>query len=48
MMAAIESSGGMDGVSITVSGPQPPAKGTPVKCKGDSLINNIAYSEKGM
>ena len=31
MMAAIESSGGMDGVSVTVSGPQPPAKGTPVK-----------------
>ena len=48
MMAAIESSGGMDGISVTVSGPQPPAKGTPVKWEGISLINNIAYSEKGM
>ena len=48
LMAAIESSGGMDGVSITVSVPQPPAKGTPVKWEGVSLINNVAYSEKGM
>ena len=31
MMTAIESSGGIAGISVTVSGPQPTAKSTPVK-----------------
>ena len=48
MMVAIESSGGMEGVRVTVSGPPPPAKITPVKWEGVSFINNIAYSEEGM
>ena len=48
MMVAIESCGGMEGVRVTVSGPPPPAKITPVKWKGVSFINNIAYSEEGM
>ena len=48
MMVAIESSGGMEGVRVTVSGPPPPPKITPVKWEGVSFINNIAYSEEGM
>ena len=34
MMTAIDSSGGMAGVSMIVSGPQPTAKSTPVKWEG--------------
>lgn len=48
MKTAIESSGGMAGVSVTVSGPQPTAKSTPVKWEGVSFINNIAYTNEGM
>ena len=48
MMTAIESSGGMAGVSMTVSGPQPAAKSAPVKWEGVSFINNIEYSNDGM
>lgn len=48
MMTAIESSGGMAGVSVTVSGPQPTAKSAPVKWEGVSFINNIEYSNDGM
>ena len=38
MKTAIESSGGMAGVSMTVSGPQPTAKSAPVKWESVSLI----------
>ena len=48
MMTAIESSGGMASVSMTVSGPQPTAKSTTVKWEGISFINNIEYSNDGM
>ena len=48
MMTAIESSGGMAGVSMTMSGPQPTAKSAPVKWEGVSFINNIEYSNDGM
>ena len=50
MMTAIESSGGMARVSMTVSGPQPTAKSAPVKWEGVSFtpINNIEYSNDGM
>ena len=48
MITAIESSGGMAGVSITVSGPQPTAKSAPMKCEENSFINNIEYSNEGM
>lgn len=48
MMAAIESAGGIAGVRVTVSGPQPTATSTPVKWDGISFINNIAYSDEGM
>ena len=48
MMTAIESSGGMAGVSVTVSGSQPTAKSAPVKWEGVSFINNIEYSNDGM
>lgn len=48
MMTAIESSGGIAGISVTVSGPQPTAKSTPVKWEGISFINNIAYTHEGM
>ena len=48
MMTAIESSGGMAGVSVTVSGPQSTAKSAPVKWEGVSFINNIEYSNDGM
>ena len=48
MTTAIESSGGMAGVSMTVSGPQPTAKSAPVKWKGVSFINDIEYSNDGM
>lgn len=48
IMTAIESSGEMAGVSVTVSGPQPTSKSTPVKWEGVSFINNIAYTNEGM
>lgn len=48
MITAIESSGGMAGVSVTVSGQQSTAKFTPVKWEGVSFINNIAYTSKGV
>ena len=48
MMTAIESSGGISGVRVTVSGPQPAAKSTPVKWEGVSFINNIAYTKEGL
>ena len=48
MITAIESSGGMAGVSVTVSGPQPAAKSTPGKWEGVSFINNIAYTNEGL
>ena len=48
MMTAIESSSGMAGVSMTVSGPQSTAKSTPVKCERVSFFNNIEYSNDGM
>ena len=48
LMTAIESSGGMAGVSMTVSGPQPTAKSATVKWEGVSFINNIEYSNDGM
>lgn len=48
MMEAIGSSGGIDGVRVTVTGLQPPEEVMPVKWEGVSYINNIAYSEKGM
>ena len=38
MMTAIESSGGMAGVSMTVSGPQRTSKSAPVKWDGVSLL----------
>lgn len=47
MMEAIGASGGMDGVRVTVAGPQPCAD-MPLKWEGVSYINNIAYSEEGM
>ena len=45
-MTVIESSGGISGVRVTVSGPQPAAKSTPVKWEGVSFINNIAYTKE--
>ena len=48
MMTAIESSGAMAGVSMTVSGPQPTAMSAPVKWEGVSFINNIEYSNDGI
>ena len=48
MMTAIESSGGMVGVSVTVNSPQPAAKSTPAKWEGVSFINNIAYTNEGL
>ena len=48
MMTAIESSGGMAWVSVTVSGPQPTAKSAPVKWEGVSFINNIEYCNDAM
>ena len=48
MITAIESSGGMAGVSMTVSGWQPTAESAPVKWEGNSFINNIEYSNEGM
>ena len=48
IMTAIESSGGISGVRVTVSGPQPAAKSTPVKWEGVSFINNIAYTQEGL
>ena len=47
-MVAIESSGGMEGVHMTVSSQPPPAKITAVKWEGVGAINNIVYSEGGM
>ena len=47
-MTAIESSGGIAGVSVTVSGPQSTAKSASVKWEGISFINNIEYSNDGM
>ena len=41
MMIAIESSGGMAGVSMTVSGPQRTAKSAPVKWDGVSLLTTL-------
>ena len=48
MITAIESSGGISGVRVTVSGPQPAEKSTPVKWEGVSFINNIAYTKEGL
>ena len=48
MMTAIESSGGITGVRVTVSGPQPTANSTPVKWEGVSFINNIGYTKEGL
>ena len=48
MMTVIESSGGISGVRVTVSGPQPAAKSTPVKWDGVSFINNVAYTKEGL
>lgn len=48
MRTAIESSGGIAGVSVTVSGPQPTTKSTPVKWEGVSFINNIAYTNESL
>ena len=48
MMTAIESSGGISGVRVTVSGSQPAAKSTPVKWEGISFINNTAYTQEGL
>ena len=45
-MTAIVQSGGLSGVRVTVSGPQPAAKSTPVKWEGVSFINNIEYTRK--
>ena len=41
MMTAIESSGGMAGVSMTESGPQRTAKSAPVKWDGVSLLTTL-------
>ena len=48
MTTVIESSGGISGVRVTVSGPQPAAKSTPVKWEGAGFINNIAYTKEGL
>lgn len=48
MMTAIESSGGIAGVWVTGSGPQPTAKSTPVKWEGVSFINNIGHTREGL
>ena len=48
MMTATELSGGISGIWVTVSGPQPAAKSTPVKWEGVSFINNIAYTKEGL
>ena len=48
MMTAIESSGRIAGVRVTVSGRQPTAKSTPVKWEGVSFINNIGYTKEGL
>ncbi|CAH3132019.1 unnamed protein product, partial [Porites lobata] len=48
MMTAIESSGGISGIRVTVSRPQPAAKSTPVNWEGVSFINNIAYIKDGL
>ena len=48
MMTAIESSGAISGIRVTVSGPQPAAKSTPVNWEGVSFINNIACTKDGL
>ena len=48
MMTAIESSGGIAGVRVTVSGPQPTAKSTPVKWEGVGYTRNIGYTKEGL
>ena len=48
MMTAMESAGGIPGVRVTVSGPQPTATSIPVKWDGITFVNNITYSDKGM
>ena len=48
MMTTIESSGGVSGIRVTVSGPQSAAKSTPVNWEGVSFINNIAYTKEGL
>ena len=48
MMTAIESSGGISGIRVTVSRSQPAAKSTPVNWEGVSFINNIAYTKDGL
>ena len=47
MMTAIESSGGISGIRVTVSGPQPAAK-SKVNWEGVSCINNIGYTKEGL
>ena len=41
-------SGGISGVRVTLSGPQPASKSTPVKWEGVSFINNTAYTQEGL
>ena len=48
MMTAIESSGGISGIRVTVSGPQPAAKSTSVNWEGVSFINNIGCTKEGL
>ena len=49
MMTAIDSSGGMAGVSMIVSGPQPTAKSTPVKWEGVLFfIITLHYQRKSV
>ena len=48
MMTTIESSGGISGIRVTGSRPQPAAKSTPVNWEEVSFINNIAYTKDGL
>ena len=48
MMTAIESSGEISVIRVTVGGPQPAGKSTPVNWEGVSFINNIAYTKEGL
>ena len=47
MMTAIESSGGIAGVQVTMSGPQPTVKSTSGEWEGFSFINNTGYTKEG-
>ena len=48
IMTAMDSAGGIPGVRVTVSGPQPTTASTPVKWNGISFVYNIAYGDEGM